>query len=250
MWPPIDFAVFIHHEGMEAKLKRKKTKCFSVPNSKTNPTRAGWPKRARLGLVRATQWADFTVITDQLWSTIVAIFSCVALSCQDCSLPLIFVYYCQPQKKPNWISVKLLRAFGHFVSQQRFLVPRIGTILFASIPSFEFPFLIFFQVHFQVSTISTIASLGTVAIVLELRFVSYDCHNKLPLSWLSPRCYSYVNNDFTFYDYQSWTAIVLEFDLFRNMIVTGTIVVTPVRWNTIFWAFFVHSRFGHPVLGL
>jgi len=129
MWPPIDFAVFIHHEGMEAKLKRKKTKCFSVPNSKTNPTRAGWPKRERLGLIRATQWADFTVITDQLWSTIAAIFSCVALSFQDCSLPLIFVYYCQPQKKPNWISVKLLRAFGHFVSQQRFFVTRIGTIL-------------------------------------------------------------------------------------------------------------------------
>ena len=57
----------------------------------------------------ATQFDDFAVIIIKLWLTIKAIFQCMTLSCQDCSLSLIFVYYCQPQKRPkNGIWVKLL----------------------------------------------------------------------------------------------------------------------------------------------
>jgi len=50
-------------EGMKAEQKRREKKdLWSQPKKK--PARAGWPKR--LGLVRATPWADFAVITDQL----------------------------------------------------------------------------------------------------------------------------------------------------------------------------------------
>jgi len=51
-------------EGMEAGPKGEKQKDFLVPNPKKKLARAGWPKR--LGLVWATPWADFAVISDQL----------------------------------------------------------------------------------------------------------------------------------------------------------------------------------------
>jgi len=57
--------------GMEAKQKRKKIK-------RLFGTQPGCPKRPKL--VRATPWADFVVIGDQVWSTMVAIFTCLALS--------------------------------------------------------------------------------------------------------------------------------------------------------------------------
>ena len=58
-------------EGMEAKRQeRNNTKRLFGTQPKKYLARAGW----------ATPWADFTVITDQLWSTITAIFPCVALS--------------------------------------------------------------------------------------------------------------------------------------------------------------------------
>ena len=50
-------------EGMGAKAKRKKKKFWYSAKA-----RAGWPKR--LKLVQATLWADFAVITSQLWSTV------------------------------------------------------------------------------------------------------------------------------------------------------------------------------------
>jgi len=57
---------------MVTEEKRKKTKIIFGTQSKA---RAGWPKRLRL--VQATPWADFAVITAQLWLTITAIFSWV-----------------------------------------------------------------------------------------------------------------------------------------------------------------------------
>jgi len=57
------------------RKKGKKQKDFSFLLGTQSEARAGWPTRLRL--VRATQWADFAVITFQLWSTITAIFSWV-----------------------------------------------------------------------------------------------------------------------------------------------------------------------------
>jgi len=57
------------------------------------------------------------IITDHLWSTITAIFPCVALSCQDCSLPLIFVYYFQPKKEKRGGKKQEI---SYFVSQPIF----------------------------------------------------------------------------------------------------------------------------------
>ena len=59
-----------------SKKGGEKKICWSQPKKKT--ARAGWPKR--LGLVRATPWADFAVITDQLWSTVTVFFPCVTIS--------------------------------------------------------------------------------------------------------------------------------------------------------------------------
>jgi len=77
---------------------------------------AGWPKRLRL--VMATHWADFTAIGAQLWSTMTAIFVCVALSWSDCSFLRIIP---DPKSKTIWIWVQLLWAFGHFAPQQTIL---------------------------------------------------------------------------------------------------------------------------------
>ena len=63
--------------------KKEKTKIILGTQSKA---RAGWPKRLRL--VQATPWADFAVITAQLWSTITAIFSWVNNFVFNCYLRL------------------------------------------------------------------------------------------------------------------------------------------------------------------
>jgi len=59
----------VREEGMVTEGKRKKTKIILGTQSKA---RAAWPERLRL--VQATPWADFAVITAQLWSTMTAIF--------------------------------------------------------------------------------------------------------------------------------------------------------------------------------
>jgi len=58
------------HEGMVTEETREKTKIILGTQSKA---RARWAKRLRL--VHATPWADFAVITAQLWSTMTVIFS-------------------------------------------------------------------------------------------------------------------------------------------------------------------------------
>jgi len=80
----------------------QKQQILLVPRPKKNPK--------RLGLVRATVTlpADFDVITERLWSTITAMFPCVALSWKFCSLLRKFVNYCQTKKR--WtIWVQLLQ---------------------------------------------------------------------------------------------------------------------------------------------
>ena len=61
---------------MVAEEKRKKIKYFSFLFGTQSKARARWATRL-LTLVRATPWADFAVITAQLWTTITAIFSWV-----------------------------------------------------------------------------------------------------------------------------------------------------------------------------
>jgi len=88
-------------EGMEQKRNQKKTFWYPAQNT---PARARCAKR--LGLVWATPWADFAVITAQLKSTMTAFFPCVTLFWKYCSLLRIIVEYCQPQKKHTiWIQV-------------------------------------------------------------------------------------------------------------------------------------------------
>ena len=55
--------------------KGKKQKHFSFLFGTQSKARAGWPTRLRL--LQTTPWADFAVITAQLWTTITAIFSWV-----------------------------------------------------------------------------------------------------------------------------------------------------------------------------
>jgi len=59
------------------EAKKEKKKVFGTQPQK-NTAQAGWLKR--LGLIRATPCADFSVIGVQICSTMTAIFSCVALS--------------------------------------------------------------------------------------------------------------------------------------------------------------------------
>jgi len=74
--------------------KEKNKNIFWYPMPEKTPSRAGWLKNQalrlmgpkRLGLIWATPWADFAVIGDQLWSTMTAIFWCVALSWLNWSL--------------------------------------------------------------------------------------------------------------------------------------------------------------------
>ena len=72
---------YVVDEGMVTEEKREKKKSILGTQSKA---RAGWPKRLRL--VQATPWADFAVITAQLWSTMTAIFSCVNFFAFNCYL--------------------------------------------------------------------------------------------------------------------------------------------------------------------
>jgi len=69
---------------MVAEEKRKKTKRFFGTQSKA---RAGWPTRLRL--IWATAWADFAIITAQLWSTMTAISSWVNNSAFNCYYDLV-----------------------------------------------------------------------------------------------------------------------------------------------------------------
>ena len=69
---------------MVAEEKRKKTKRFFGTQSKA---RAGWP--TRLKLIWATAWADFAIITAQLWSTMTAISSWVNNSAFNCYYDLV-----------------------------------------------------------------------------------------------------------------------------------------------------------------
>jgi len=113
----------------EAKQEKNKKKKI-VPK----PKRLGWYRRLR------------GPICDKLWSTMTAIFPCVALPWYDCSLLRIIAEYCQTRKRPSvWIQAQLLSAFGHlaFSECSPSLWHRLGDILyqelynpwFASIPS-------------------------------------------------------------------------------------------------------------------
>jgi len=53
----------------------------------------------RLGLVRATPWVDFAVMSVQLCSTMTVIFPCMVFSWEFCSILWIIVDYCQPPKE-------------------------------------------------------------------------------------------------------------------------------------------------------
>ena len=77
-------------EGMEAEQKWKKTKrYFCTQPKKPGPRPGRMAQMPRAGT--ATTWADFVVIGDQLWSTIKAIFWCVALSWEKWFLVRIIV---------------------------------------------------------------------------------------------------------------------------------------------------------------
>ena len=132
-------------EQKRRKKRKRKKRIFWYPaHKKIQPktatkqeittARAVWPKR--LGLVPATPWADLVVIGDQLWSTIIAIFPCVALSWKNCSLLQIFAKYCQPKKKPTlWNWVHLPENLVISTTNIDFWYQRIVQSWFASIPS-------------------------------------------------------------------------------------------------------------------
>ena len=93
--------------------KGKKQLFFWVTSPKINPARAGWLKR--LELILATPWANFDVICDKLWSTITAIFPCVALSYNNRSIFRIIADYWRLQKRSTiWIWVQLLLGIWSF----------------------------------------------------------------------------------------------------------------------------------------
>jgi len=66
--------------GWSLREKKEKTIILGTQSK----VLAGWPKRFRL--VQATAWADFAVITAQLWSTMTAIFSWVNNFAFNCYL--------------------------------------------------------------------------------------------------------------------------------------------------------------------
>ena len=84
---------YVPWRGWSLRKKRKKQKDFSFLFGTQSKARAGWPTRLRL--VRATPWADFAVITTQLWSTITAIFSRVNNFAFNCYLRPRSWDYCQ-----------------------------------------------------------------------------------------------------------------------------------------------------------
>ena len=78
----------------EAKQEKNKKDFFGTQAK----AQAGWPKR--LGWYRRLRGP----ICDKLWSTMTAIFPCVALPWYNCSLLRIIVEYCQTQTRPIiWI---------------------------------------------------------------------------------------------------------------------------------------------------
>jgi len=121
---------FRQGDGGWAKEGKPKN-IFWYPTQKIILARAGWPKH--LGLVRTTPWADFAVISDQLWSTMTAVFWCVALSWYNWFLLRIIVNY----KRDLWFEFGCTY-FEHLVishPDSDFLYERIVQSWFASIPS-------------------------------------------------------------------------------------------------------------------
>jgi len=128
-------------------------------------------------LIRATPRVDCDVISAQLWSTITAIFPCVALSWWNCSLPLIFVYYYHIQKRPTiWIWLMLLRAFV-VISHQQFFVPRIGTILVRFIPSLYVHFCVYQYVYTWIR----------ICIYTNIHTIAFKC------TWICTYLYIYIH---------------------------------------------------------
>ena len=96
---------------MEAEQTGKKRVLGTQPKA-----RAGWPKR--LGLVRATLWADFAVISDTSWQLWQKSFLCGTFLIR--LLPPTD-HHELPQTQIRhtiWIWVQLLRAFAHFAHQK------------------------------------------------------------------------------------------------------------------------------------
>jgi len=89
-------------EGMEAKLKRQKTRRFFGTQPTKKPAPARWPKRLGLvrGRLRRYNWStlmnNYSNLSEwHVWHFLVKIASSL--------LTLIFVYYCQRHKKNNYL---------------------------------------------------------------------------------------------------------------------------------------------------
>jgi len=123
-------------EGMEAEQKcEKKKRYFCTQPKKPGPRPGRMAQMPRAGT--ATTWADFVVIGDQLWSTIKAIFWCVALSWEKWFLVRIIV-----NCKRN-LRFEFARSYVEHLNishpNSDFLYQRIIKSWFASIPSSEPP---------------------------------------------------------------------------------------------------------------
>ena len=109
--------------------------CVAALQTKNQkPARAGMPKR--LGLLLTTLSDDFVFITAHLWSTITAIFPCVA---KQCSLLRLILNYCQTPKRDLRFEFEY-SYFEHLVTvilnpNVDFWYPTIVQSWFASIPS-------------------------------------------------------------------------------------------------------------------
>jgi len=108
---------------IEAEQERKKNKIFWYPTLS--------PKR--LGLVRATPWADLAVIGDQLWSIMTTIFWCVALSWWKWFLLWIIINHKRDLRFEFECSLFDFLVISHPDSNS--LYQRIVQSWFASIPS-------------------------------------------------------------------------------------------------------------------
>jgi len=102
-------------------------KSFFEVSPKKNPAQAGWPKR--LGHVGTTQWADFAVITAQLWSIITAIF----FLCDNFLKKLLSSTnnreLLSTPKEIYDLNLSVSWVFGHFEPNIGFSVPNNCTIL-------------------------------------------------------------------------------------------------------------------------
>jgi len=93
--------------SLGVKAKRKVTKTTSVFGIIKPKARAGWPKRVRLRLVRATPCAEINVMSTQLCSRQGYLFTCDTLLIRRLSPPDIR----QLQKRPTiriWASDKYI----------------------------------------------------------------------------------------------------------------------------------------------